>query len=210
VERLEGRDCPAAPVITTMSFTELPQKVVNIKGTVTDDQGFANVTVSLSGVVTGVTTVSGTGQFNVQLTATGLGQVTAVAYDSQQQLYSTPYYLQITSTPPVISGFKGVENPDGTWTFSGYVTDAVRQGETVRFGGLNALQGKSAAVDPYSGYFSLTVTLQASDQGTATAQVTDQWGQASNLAQFLVEPTSAQAPPPGTGGTQGTVVATNA
>jgi hypothetical protein len=187
LEGLEGRDCPSAPVITSMSFTELPQRVVNIKGTVTDDHDVTQVQVSLSGVVVDVATVNGQGQFNVQLTAKGLGQVTAVAYDPQQQLASAPYVLQITSAAPVINTFTAVPNPDGTWTFSGHLTDAAPQGETVMLGGLRSLAGTAATVNS-TGDFSVTIALQTGDMGTATAQMTDWWGQPSNQAQFVVRP----------------------
>jgi hypothetical protein len=185
LEALEARDCPTAPVITTMSFTELPQRVVRLSGTVADDHNVSAVIVNFTGVVNGSTTVNAAGGFVLQATASALGKVSATAYDPQQQLTSAPYALLITSNPPAITNFSAVENPDGSWTFSGYVTDAAPQGEVVNFGGLNSLQNKTARANSF-GYFTLTVTLQPGEQGTATALATDWWGQASNLAQFAV------------------------
>jgi hypothetical protein len=189
LEALEARDCPTAPVITTMSFTELPQRVVRLSGTVADDHDVTAVTVNFTGVVNGSTTVNAAGGFVLQATASALGKVSATAYDPQQQLTSAPYALLITSSPPAITNFSAVENPDGTWTFSGCVTDAAPQGEVVNFGGLNSLRNKTATVQNAMGYFTLTVTLQPGEQGTATAMTTDWWGQGSNLAQTLVVPT---------------------
>jgi hypothetical protein len=187
---------PAAPVIAYMSYTQLPQKVLCITGSVMDPQGYANVVVNLTGVATVATTVTSTGQFTVQVAASHLGLVMGEATDTGQQLTSDPYALEITSPPPEVSGFAGVENADGSWTFSGQVAGGVPQGDTVAFGGLSALQGKTAKVDG-TGRFTLTVPVAASDEGTATAQVTDQWGQTSNLGEWIVRPTDTSAPPSG-------------
>jgi hypothetical protein len=197
LEGLEPRDCPAAPVIAWMSYTELPQKVLCITGSVSDDQGYADVTVNLTGVVNVATTVTDTGQFTVQVAADHLGLVMGEATDSGQQLTSESYALEVSSNPPVLGNFNAAENADGTWTFSGQVSDAVPQGDTITFGGLNALQGKTATVD-VSGNFSLTVPVAAGDDGTATAQATDQWGQTSNLGEDVVRTTDTSSPTPTT------------
>jgi hypothetical protein len=184
VERLETRSCPAAPVITSMSFTELPQKVVRISGTVTDDHTVSAVIITFTGVVNNSTTVNSSGQFVLQAQAAGLGQVSATAYDPNQNLTSAAYTLQITSTPPTITNFRGVQNTDGTWTFSGTVLDAAPQGEQVGLTGLG-VNGAMATCNA-SGYFSITLTLASGQNGTVNAQTTDWWGQASSQAQFIV------------------------
>ena len=59
---------------------------------------------------------------------------------------------------------------------------------TVTFGGLPTLVGTTVntAAD---GSFTLTIKLQDGENGTATAQTTDVWGQASNVAMACVHQT---------------------
>ena len=50
---------------------------------------------------------------------------------------------------------------------------------------LPSLNGKTATVGA-DGWFYLTITLQANEQGSACAQTTDWWGLTSNVAQSTV------------------------
>ena len=74
------------------------------------------------------------------------------------------------------------------WTFEGEITAPSPKGETVQFGGIPSLANKTATVDS-SGWFVLTVQLQAGESGTAWAEATDCWGQTSNLATDWVSQT---------------------
>ena len=194
---LESRDCPSgpgggptmggsAPVITSFDVTYGEQRVVTLSGTVQDTNP-AGLHVGFNGAASGTTTTDSAGHFSLTLTATCLGNVSATATDSLN-LMSAPASLTLTSQAPVISNFQGTEGAGDYWTFTGTVADESPLNLVVYFGGNPvSLQNQSVTVHS-DGSFSFGVQLNGTltDDGTATAQVTDWWGQLSNLAQYTV------------------------
>jgi hypothetical protein len=92
--------------------------------------------------------------------------------------------------PPQITGFTATEVSTGLYLFSGTVVADHPEGMTVTFGGAPvSLEGKTTTVLA-DGTFSLLVSMQTdgSDDGTATAVCTDEYGQVSNTATTLVTP----------------------
>lgn len=89
--------------------------------------------------------------------------------------------------PPRIIEFIGVEEGPNVWTFQGQVVGDNAAGLVVQFGGIPSLEGQTATTDA-NGFFQLTVRLNPGEDGTATAQTTDRWGQSSNVARTLVDP----------------------
>ncbi|MFO0797821.1 MAG: hypothetical protein U0804_10100 [Gemmataceae bacterium] len=92
---------------------------------------------------------------------------------------------------PQIVNFVGVETGLGWYRFTGRVTgSATIGGLTVTFGGIPALEGKTATTLA-DGTFSILVAVQTngSDCGTASAQTTAD-GLASNIAYYEINPSS--------------------
>jgi hypothetical protein len=78
--RLESRDCPAAPLINSMSVTRLQGAEVRISGQVTDELA-GQCEIQISGAATGHLKVGSDGSFDGMLTTNGFGQITARAFD---------------------------------------------------------------------------------------------------------------------------------
>jgi hypothetical protein len=78
----------------------------------------------------------------------------------------------------------------GVWEIDGTATGNQVAGITVNFGGIPALEGKTATTDA-NGNFTLvfTVSTNGSDQGTGWAQAVDANGNASNVATADINPT---------------------
>ena len=90
-------------------------------------------------------------------------------------------------SPPIISGFGGVQNADETWTLSGTVTDydGEVEGLTVYFGGI--IEGLNAtATVQRDGTFSITIPEPAEDRGTVTAQTVDTDGLESEIVMIFM------------------------
>jgi hypothetical protein len=146
------------------------------------ESGPGAVTITFSGVVTGSVTLYASGTFNFSGNATTLGQVSAVAQDSQGE-NSAAARAQVSCPPPSFTSFVGVNNSGNTWTFSGTVSDLENPaGLVVQIGGLPGFT--ATATCNSNGYFTVTVTLPAGTMGTATANVTDWWGQAATQADY--------------------------
>lgn len=186
VERLETRDCPSAPVITSFTAVNTTQRTVQLSGTV-QDANPATVQVTFSGVMSGTTSVNAQGNFSFTAQASRLGTVNAVATNSQQQS-SAIASAQVTCDAPVITNFLAVYEGNGVWRFQGIVTAPASQGPaglTVNFGGLATLSGRSTTVNA-DGTFSIEALLAPGSAGLATAQAVDWWGQTSNVAEAPV------------------------
>jgi hypothetical protein len=169
----------AAPYITITGITYGHQKSVTITGEVIAENP-AGLTVNLGGVVSGSTTTDSAGNFSVTLTASALGNVTAQTSDANGQ--SNVATKTISVPPPQIDALVYSEQPGNSFVIRGHVNCQDPQGLTVNFGGeVIALDGQHATVDA-SGWFQIVVTIPTNDNGTFTAQVTDYWGQQSNLA----------------------------
>ncbi len=182
LERLEARDCLAAPSIT-LSVTYLSGKNIVLSGQVTDEHP-SGLTVTFSGKAEGTTTTTASGMFSVMTTATGLGTVSAVTVDSES-LSSNTAQVTLCSNAPTIVEFSATYLTGTLWSFSGRVSDESPPGLTVQLGGLTSLAGKTATVGA-DGRFSLTVALQVGESGLATALTTDWWGLESEMATAYV------------------------
>jgi len=158
-------------------------RTVTLTGTVTDETPGGR-TVTFTGEVIGSVTTNANGTFSYTATATALGNVTAQTTDPWG-LSSAPAQVTLAVAAPVISNFQVVHQYGTTWVVEGHVTAPDSTGMTVRLGGLPALQGKTATVDG-NGNFEIEVTIPNGQWGTATADVTDAWGQSATQAQFAV------------------------
>jgi hypothetical protein len=173
----------APPVVQGLTVAYGQGRCVILSGTVSD-QSPGGLTVAFSGAACGSTTTASDGSFRVQLQATSLGDVQAVATDPWG-LLSDPAHATVANSPPQITAFNAVHGLGNTWTFSGTVVDESPQGLRVQFGGLASLTNQAATADE-QGNFSLTLSLQPNERGTATATVTDPWGATSAEAAYPV------------------------
>jgi len=174
VERLEMRDCPAAPVITSFSVVPLANKMVNLSGTLTDTNP-ATTWVNFGGQVQGSVQADATGHFSAQTAATGVGTATATATD------------QAGLTSPSVSAPISVPAPQITLTLtygtghqlilSGKVTDNWPNGLTVKISGLVS----GTTTTDANGNYSTTLTANTPN-GTIYASTTDSWSLNSNTA----------------------------
>jgi hypothetical protein len=183
LESLEDRFCPVAPSISLMHSLAGPNTFL-LSGRVTDELP-GGLTVQFSGAYSGSVVTSKTGCFSLTIHPDHLGSVFAQVTDAEG-LSSSGVEDVLTSMPPMICNFTAMHLYGNVWSFSGTVADESPAGLTVTFGGLPSLVGKTATVNA-NGTFSLTVELLAGEEGTATAQTCDWWGQASNEAWCLVD-----------------------
>src|SRR6266542_513177 len=105
-----------------------------------------------------------------------------------------PPTQEITPAPtpaaPQITSFTAVEVSTGWYRFSGTVLASSPEGMVVSFGGAPiSLQNVTTTVQA-DGTFSILVQMHTdgTDDGTATAVCTDQFGQTSNTAMTYVTP----------------------
>jgi hypothetical protein len=179
LEPLEDRFCPANPGIT-LSIAYAANQQVTLSGTVTDSAP-ANLPVQFTGVVTGNTTTNASGNFNVTLPATALGNVTATVTDLDNQSANAVQAVQ--DTAPVITSFSYSSEGGGYYDFYGQISYQAPQLLQVTFGGnVQSLTGQTTPVAA-DGSFDEAVHLNGTpnDNGTAIAQVlSDWWGLQSN------------------------------
>jgi hypothetical protein len=138
------------------------------------------VTVQISGVASGSTTTDANGNYAITLTAGALGTAKAATADGKSNVAS----VALNWSAPVIQDFACVELPNHWFTFTGKVIDPDAGGLTVRFGGgPESLQNQSTTTAA-DGTFSFTIQLNGTvdDNGTASAVVTNWWGQTSACA----------------------------
>src|SRR5262245_65203589 len=100
-EHLETRDCPAAPCLTSFSYTRLQGHAIQVSGTIVDESP-ATAQVRLSGVATGIFIPNSLGAFSGQATTTGFGQIGARAYDSDG-LISRMWTSDYQNLPPSLT-----------------------------------------------------------------------------------------------------------
>jgi hypothetical protein len=97
--------------------------------------------------------------------------------------------LQAPTDAPQMLTFVATQTGAQTWVFSGTVSTPDPSSTTVQLGGLPSLSGVSCGVRA-DGSFSVTVTLQSGEYGTASACATDSLsGLASALMYCSVNPT---------------------
>jgi hypothetical protein len=168
VESLEGRDCPAGPVITSFTATILTGHSVRLSGTVTDPDP-ASVSISFGGPVGGMAYADANGNFSYTADASGVGAETATPMDGQPMGGDT-VTTQITAAASslTLNVAPGTRN---MVTLSGQVTAGAPGGLTVAFNGVVS----GTATTNVDGTFQ--VTLPASGVGQIQATVTDIWGQ---------------------------------
>jgi hypothetical protein len=187
VERLEGRDCPSvAPQITGLTATPTSGTgtQVTITGQLTENAP-GEVSITFGGVVSGAMEVNSSGTFTYSTHATKLGAVTAVAVELNET--SNTAQAKLTCPAPVITSFCAVDESGPLWDFEGHVNDPNPQGLVVVLGGLPTLQNEQVtATCDANGNFSVVVQLQPNETGTATANVTDPWGQQAATAYYFV------------------------
>ena len=178
LEQLEDRYCPSTISLNVMEMSN-STKMVGLMGQVTNTPSPSDLTVQLSGEVTGTVTTNSSGYFYTGLPAAGLGTVYAATTDGQSNIAEVTL---IDPMPPQIDQFSYTDYPNDMYVFMGHVNGGY-QGEVVNLGGLQDLQGKTATVES-NGDFSIAVRLngQMSDNGDATAQTSDVWGTSSNQA----------------------------
>jgi hypothetical protein len=171
---------PAAPALT-LSLTYGSQKTVTLSGQV-NDVDVGGRTVTFSGVVSGSAVTGADGTFSYTAQASRLGNVQATTTDLWG-LTSNTAQVAVAVAAPVITSFSMVQEANGWWHLSGTVNYPNPAGLTVNFGGVAALAGKTAPVQA-DGSFAADFPLGTTFSGTASAQTTDWWGQASNTFLF--------------------------
>ncbi len=174
------------PVITLL-YTHNAKTSITLTGSVTDNSAsVAGLTVTFTGEVTGTAVTDANGNFTLTANAAGLGGVSASTVDSLQHASNTAT-VNITDNTPAINNFSYTQGSLNSFTFTGTTSAASPGGLMVSFGGIPSLGGQTATVGS-DGSFSLNVVLNSngSDNGTATAQLTDWWGLQSNVATTYV------------------------
>jgi hypothetical protein len=187
LEWLEDRYCPSSmSEITALSAVAKAGLTVQVSGTLVDQNPSACV-VNLSGAVSGSVAVQADGSFSTQLTATGLGQVSAVAQDTQQQITMAQVSTSIEAEQPEIVNFAVVHNQTTTWTIQGQVIDAQSAAAVpVVFGGPGSVQNMTVNTDA-NGNFSVAVSISTTlPSFTITAIATDSWGLQSDMVSVTV------------------------
>ncbi len=171
VERLETRDCPAAPFLNSFSAAILGGNLVHLSGSVTADEPTA-CAVRFSGVINDIAVPVASGAFDTAVEATALGTITAVAENAQLQ-QSNQLQATTTSNVPQLT-LTRTYGAGGTVTLAGHVTDESPTWCPVTLSG-----AVSAVVIPNAGGdFSYTTQNWQLDE--VTALTVDPWSQGSN------------------------------
>jgi hypothetical protein len=177
LEPLERRCVPTA-ILTIGVKYEVDREII-LAGNLCGVEDVSNVTITLSGVVSGTTTTDSEGDYFINLTATGLGMVYAEAAGTDATAAE-----ELWDITPVILGFAACEGPNHVWTFTGsvrYRRDYTSM--TINFGGVPInLQNQSTEMT--DGTFEWLVTLNgtAQDNGLVWAQAVSPWGTPSEKA----------------------------
>jgi hypothetical protein len=167
----------------TLNLAYSGKNLVTLSGTVTDEDP-AGRTVVISGAAGATVTTDVQGNYSVTVPAR-LGVIRASTTDPWGQA-SNIAQQTATSLPPSIINFRATQGYNNLWTFQGQVNDESPAGLVVRLGGVPGLC--TSAVVGSDGWFSLTVQLAPGVSGLATAQVTDWWGLAADIAYAPVTP----------------------
>jgi hypothetical protein len=158
--------------------TYQPNRQAEFSGQLANPSGpMANRTVNLTGVVNASVTTNQQGHYDVILAVPQLGTAYAASGDGQ----SNTAQFTLVNGSPVINDFTAVSVGNGMWLFSGSVSGAPTQGETVNFGGITPLQGQSTAVNG-DGTFSFYAMVPSGEGGWASAVAIDWWNDTSETA----------------------------
>ena len=179
-DRLEARDCPAAPVISNFLATPLTGHSVRLTGMVRDANP-ASVSISFSGVLSGGTTATAGGNFSFTAKPTALGTVTAVGTDGQG-LQSASVSTQVSSPAPTLTLHLSYLSKNNIY-LTGKVSAPSPAGLTVTITGVASGTVTTDASGNYA------ICLPASGVGKVSATVTDVWGQVSAAASATVSGT---------------------
>lgn len=209
LETLEQRDCPSGSGLSSLptipdgsslvqaqgaaSSNQAPsitlniaygsQRMVTLSGQVTDENP-GGLTVTFTGVVQGSVVTNPDGTFSIQLEASALGTVEATTIDGGG-LWSNTATAEVVSDPPLITDISCTQGASNVFTFRGRVVDESAAGLTIRFAGLNSVEGLTVTVEA-DGTYCFVVQLQPNEEGTVTAVTYDWWGQQSNLVEHIV------------------------
>ena len=185
LELLEGRDCPAAPVINTFTAVQASGSQVVLSGTITDENPLT-VCMAFTGAATGSASVNANGQFSVTVALASIDEVHATATD-ENNLSSDTLTVTPANSPPIVT-LEAIlaEGPGNIWTFRGRVNDEFPAGLTVYLNDLAGLDNQPVTVDA-DGYYFFQTSLAAGTEGTVTATVLDPWG-GIGIAYAVVRP----------------------
>lgn len=173
------------PAISDLTVTEAAHGSVIVTGCVTDENP-GGLTVVIAGVVQGTATADPDGSFSATIYGSSqLGTVTATVADWFGQQSATPT-VQLTSAAPAIVNFTASVVGSDQLCIAGQVTDESPEGLAVVVTWLG--QSYTVWADG-NGCFEWSGTIQAGQEGTATAQTTDWWALASNVASEFVPAT---------------------
>jgi hypothetical protein len=173
LERLDARDCPAAPVLTSTSVSWLTNGQVLVRGTVQDENP-AGVVIHLSGGLVGSATADATGRYSVQLTPTAAGALYVQALDTEGLTSATqtmPAVMDQTPPPPPreegglrITDIE-ITNEGGIWKITGKV-EGLLPGTVVRIDSSNPdWNGRTVAIEDPDGGFEIGHVPTTGDPG---------------------------------------------
>ncbi len=172
----------SAPTLT-LTLTDGTQNTVTLSGQVTDDNP-GGLTVAFSGVASGSVVTNADGSFCTTLSVTDLGVIQATTQNAWG-LGSNTAQVTVSQSAPTLLNFQAIQGSDHTWTLQGQVAADNPAALVVHFGGPSCLAGQTATVGA-DGSFALTVWVPQAQDGMVTAQVSDCWGQESNVGVALV------------------------
>lgn len=180
LERLEGREVPAAPTLSAVSMRLLGDYLV-ITGTVQDESP-GQAEVEVSGAESGFATVRSDGSFEF-ITESNGGMITLRAEDNEN-LESDPLTQSVAPPPenqaPYITIMSVTYGASKQITVVGQVYDENPSGLTVTLSG--TASGTTTADE--NGQY--RVTLTASSLGTLNVQTVDALGLQSNIATWML------------------------
>ena len=171
----------SGPTIT-LSAQSTSEDYMTFVGTVSDVDE-AGETVNISGATKGAVTTDSNGNFSFTMATADLGTVDVSTTDLWGMTSNTAEVAADT-LPPEITSFTVVQGANNLWILQGTVVAENPQGMTVTFGGMQVLNGLTTTVAA-DGTFSIVVTINPNQFGTATAQTSDQNG-VSNLAAQVI------------------------
>jgi exosome complex RNA-binding protein Csl4 len=171
----------STPPTISLTVSQRANQNVYVSGKVTDESP-ANLTVSLTGVVSGTATTASDGSFSYTGPASALGKINASVTDPWGQTGTGSTTL--TNVAPQITNFQAINLGQNMFTFEGQVMDEWAPGLTVQLSGLLGVNTSVTVAN--DDWFTYTTTLQANQAGYVSAVTTDWWGLQSNTDQVWV------------------------
>jgi hypothetical protein len=178
VERMEARDCPAAPVLVFHAQV-LAGHEVQLTGAVLGPD-CADATVTFSGAAPGFTTTDANGKFLFTTDAASLGTVQAVAVDVDH--HSSNVASETLAVPAPVISLQITHVTQNGVTLTGEISDP-----NIPAGGLPVtITGVDSGSVMSNSKGSFQFTISASTDGPLEVSTTDAWGQTSNDAEVEV------------------------